>query len=103
LGKRSRKRSEWCPERRLIVHGVELEAWCRRWDIGTFDCPCGGCGKPLAFQPFAAGTLRGIVAIACACGYYEPCICGRDDHPHFGLPFGVVRDPRYGDLFDVPK
>lgn len=38
--------------------------------------------------PFVQGTLRGLQA--------PPCECGNER-----TPFGLVRDPAYGDLFDL--
>jgi hypothetical protein len=58
-----------------------------------------GCGAMLTTTiPFAQGTLRGLQAPPCVCGYHrEPK--GPDDvvsRP----PYALVRDPKFGDLFD---
>lgn len=73
--------------RLYIVHGVSAEAWSRRWGVEIFTHPCSECDYPCRTTiPFVQGQLRGLQA--------PPCPCGNDK-----TPFGVVRDPKYGDLF----
>lgn len=72
---------------RFIVHGVAAEAWAARWGIAIFTAPCSECGRPCTTTiPFVQGALRGLQA--------PPCACGNER-----TPFGLVRDPKYGDLF----
>jgi hypothetical protein len=71
----------------LVVYGVTAEEWTARYGVEAFSYPCDGCGTMLATTvPFAQGALRGLQAPRCACGNEL-------------TPFGVVRDPAYGDLF----
>ena len=73
---------------RLFVHGVTPEAWSARYGVEVFTYPCSACGAPCTTTlPFVQGQLRGLQA--------PPCSCGNEK-----TPFGVVRDPKYGDLFD---
>lgn len=73
---------------RFFVHGVTAEEWTARYGIDAFTWPCSECGRPLTTTiPFAQGTLRGLAAPTCVCGNER-------------TPFGLVRDPAYGDLFD---
>lgn len=77
----------------MLLHGINLEKWCKRWDMEPFDVPCPGCGKPVTCDiPFAQGQLRGLMGRACGCGYY--------DHPNHGLPYCAAREPKHGDLLD---
>jgi hypothetical protein len=94
---KSKRRHELDRAGWLLVHGVSAAAWCERWQIEPFSCPCRGCGAMLTpDQPFASGSLRGLVARPCACGYH--------DHQSRGTPYCVVRDPKHGDLFSgAPK
>lgn len=71
----------------LLVHGQDPDAWARRYDIEPFTHPCWRCGASLTTAlPFASGSLRGLVAPACACG-------------NTLTPYCIVRDPKHGDLF----
>ena len=72
---------------RFYVYGVTPEAWAKRYGIEVFSHPCFECGRVLTIAiPFAQGQLRGLQA--------PPCACGNER-----TPFGLVRDPAYGDLF----
>ncbi len=71
---------------RLYVHGITAEAWAKRFGIEVFTHPCSDCGRACTVSiPFAQGQLRGLQS--------PPCVCGNDK-----TPFGLVRDPKYGDL-----
>jgi hypothetical protein len=71
----------------LLVLGADPVKWAARFGIRSFSHPCGRCGCVLTTSiPFAYGQFRGLVAPHCECG---------NDRP----PYGIVRDPRYGDLF----
>jgi|SRR5688572_8121582 len=83
-------RSKW-----LIIHGADPEKWAKRYDIEPLSHPCYHCGVVQTTSiPFAAGTLRGLVALAHEC-------------------HGVVRNPPYcivgtmggglSELFAPPK
>lgn len=72
---------------RLLVYGITAAAWTARYGVEAFSYPCSECGRMCTTSiPFAQGTLRGLQA--------PPCACGNDR-----TPFGMVRDPAYGDLF----
>jgi hypothetical protein len=72
---------------RLIVHGVTVETWTKRYGVLPFSHPCSECGRMLTTTiPFAQGTLRGLAA--------PRCVCGNE-----ATPYGLVRDSAYGDLF----
>lgn len=76
---------------RLYVHGVTVKAWTARYGVQPFTHPCPECGRACTTSiPFAQGTLRGLQAPPCPCGYMAT--------PHGG-PYAVVRDPAAGDLF----
>lgn len=76
------------PKLRMIVHGITAEAWAKRWGIQPFSYPCSECGRMCTTSiPFAQGTLRGLQSPVCECGNER-------------TPYGVVRDPAHGDLFD---
>lgn len=85
--KRKKRRRGGKP--RLIIHGVSAEEWTRRYGVEPFSHPCYTC-KALrtADIPFRQGTLVGFTAP-------EKCACGDG-----GAPFAMMRDPKYGDLFD---
>lgn len=73
-------------EPRLYVYGVTAEEWSTRFGVESFSYPCSECGVVLTTSiPFSQGTLRGLQAPKCACGNEK-------------TPFGLVRDPAYGDL-----
>lgn len=75
-------------ERFLVALGVDPKRWAERYDIEPFTHPCSKCGALLTTTlPFAMGTLRGLLAPVCACG-------------NKNTPYGVVRDPAHGDLFN---
>lgn len=72
---------------RFYVHGISAEAWSKRYGVEAFSYPCSECGRMCTTTlPFAQGQLRGLQA--------PPCPCGNEK-----TPFGLVRDPKYGDLF----
>lgn len=78
---------------RLLVHGVTVEEWTKRYGVTPFTHPCYGCGHPLTTTiPFVQGQLRGLQAPKCECGEHDSGY----SHP----PYSIVRDPKYGDLFD---
>lgn len=71
----------------LLVRGQTPERWAERYGIEPFTHPCDVCGAALTTSiPFAANTLRGLLAPPCACG-------------NLNTPYCVVRDPKVGDLF----
>lgn len=71
---------------RLFVYGVPAEKWAARYGVEAFSHPCSECGRVLTTTlPFAQGTFRGLQA--------PKCVCGNEK-----TPFGLVRDPKYGDL-----
>lgn len=73
---------------RFFVHGVSAEAWVRRYGMTPFTHPCYHCARPLTTTiPFVQGSLRGLQAPTCACGYTQ-------------TPYVIMRDPKYGDLLD---
>lgn len=73
---------------RLYIYGVTAEEWTRRFGVEPFSHPCYVCARVLTTSlPFVQGTLRGLQAPRCECGDEQ-------------TPFAMVRDPRYGDLFD---
>lgn len=75
---------------RLIIHGADPKAWAERYDIEPFTRACRWCGiEQTTSIPFAQGTLRGLVA--------PPCKC---TDPNVNPPYCMVRDARFGDLFD---
>jgi hypothetical protein len=75
--------------KRWLVYGISQEAWTRRFGVEPFSHPCSECGEVLTTSlPFVQGQMRGLSAPRCKCG---------NDH----TPYAVVRDARYGDLFDV--
>ena len=72
---------------RFFIYGITAEEWTRRWGVEAFSYPCSECGRMCTTTiPFVQGSLRGLAS--------PPCPCGNDR-----TPFGVVRDPAYGDLF----
>lgn len=72
---------------RFLIYGVTAEAWSARYGVEAFSHPCFECGRILTTSiPFAQGQLRGLQA--------PPCECGNEK-----TPYGLVRDPAYGDLF----
>ncbi len=72
---------------RLIVHGITVEEWTARYGVEPFSHPCSECEILLTTTiPFIQGTLRGLCS--------PPCECGNEK-----TPYGIVRDPKYGDLF----
>jgi hypothetical protein len=72
---------------RLIVFGISAARWTERYGVEPFSHPCSECGRTLTTSlPFVQGALRGLMAPKCECG---------NDR----TPFGLVRDPAYGDLF----
>lgn len=72
---------------RFIVHGATAAEWTSRYGVEPFQHPCSECGRLLETTiPFIQGTLRGLSAPQCECGNEQ-------------TPFGLVRDPKYGDLF----
>lgn len=103
--RRTRERS--APQ--LYVHGVTVEEWSRRWGVKPFTTPCHGCGAPLTTSiPFVRGTLRGLEAPPCENGChktYTDWLAAGASMKHKGVinhpPYAVVRDPKYGDLFDM--
>ncbi len=73
---------------RFYVFGVTAEAWSRRYGIEVFSHPCSECGRMCTTtRAFAQGELRGLQS--------PPCECGNER-----TPFGLVRDPKYGDLLN---
>jgi len=71
---------------RFFVYGVTAEAWTKRYGVQAFSHPCSDCGRTCTTTiPFVQGTLRGLAS--------PPCVCG-----NVSTPYGMVRDPRYGDL-----
>lgn len=72
---------------RLFVFGATAAEWTARYGVDSFSHPCSECGRVLTTSiPFVQGALRGLQA--------PPCECGNK-----ATPFGLVRDPAYGDLF----
>lgn len=72
---------------RLYVHGVTADRWTARYGIEAFTAPCSECGRTCTTSiPFAQGALVGLQS--------PPCECGNER-----TPFGIMRDPKYGDLF----
>jgi hypothetical protein len=51
-------------------------------------------------RPFAQGTIRGLEAPPCPCGYHDVPEGATDKTVRNGTPFAIVRDPKVGDLFD---
>jgi hypothetical protein len=83
---------------RLYVHGVTVEQWTARYGVEPFTTHCPDCGAPMTTsRPFVQGTLRGLEAPRC------PCWPPENPDPNVVQswpPFALVRDPKYGDLFD---
>lgn len=85
---RSVKRRSRSGAPRLFVHGVTVEAWTKRWGLQPFSAPCYKCKRTCTTTlPFVQGTLIGLQAPPCECGHPTP-------------PFSLMRNPKYGDLFD---
>lgn len=77
-------------ERFLVVHGQDPKLWATRFDIQPIAAPCSRCEAAcITSVPFASGQLRGLMSPRCACG-------------NENTPYCLVRDPRFGDLFDGP-
>jgi hypothetical protein len=73
----------------LTIHGMDPKKWADRYGIVPFSAPCPDCGEIVTTTiPIAVQTLRGLMS---------RCICG-----HEGAPYCLVRDYKYGDLFDGP-
>lgn len=71
----------------LLLHGACPCKWAKRWGIEPFTTECYRCGAPATSSiPFAAGSLRGLIAPVCTCGHPTP-------------PYCVVRAYGHGDLF----
>jgi hypothetical protein len=71
----------------LRFHGVDPVGFARRHGIVPFTHPCQECSEPLTTSiPFAAGTLRGLIAPTC-----HRCGCEI-------TPYAVVRLLKAGDL-----
>lgn len=76
----------------MTVHGTTAVEWSRRYGIEPLMSDCHECGATLTTSiPFASlcGELRGLMAPECDCG-------------NSNTPYCLVRDPRFGDLFDGP-
>lgn len=74
-------------QQRLLIFGVSAARWTARYGVLPFSHPCLDCGRILTTTiPFVQGSLRGLQAPTCECGNEQ-------------TPFGLVRDPAYGDLF----
>ncbi len=74
--------------RLTVVKGITAKAWAKRYGIEIFTHPCSDCGRLATPSiPFAQGQLRGLQAPPCR-------TCG-----NVRTPFGMVRDPKHGDLF----
>lgn len=72
---------------RLLVYGVTVEAWTKRYGVEPFSHPCSKCERMCTTTiPFAQGTFRGLAS--------PPCECGNES-----TPYALVRDPAFGDLF----
>lgn len=70
----------------LRVLGQDPQAWALRYGLEPFSHPCDSCGATMTTSiPFACGSLRGLLAPACACGNRYP-------------PYCLVRAPGRGDL-----
>lgn len=91
----------------LFVYGISAEAWARRYGIQPFSTPC-QCGEILTTTlPFARGTLRGLQAPECKNGCHDSYSKWKKlgcPINHKGIinypPYAMVRDPKFGDLFD---
>ena len=75
---------------RLLIYGIAAEEWTARYGVEPFSHPCASCGQILTTSiPFVQGQFRGLQAPCCECGTTE-----------WKPPYAIVRDPKYGDLFD---
>lgn len=51
------------------IRDVDLEEWCKEYELDVFDHPCSKCGRTLTVNvPFTAGELNGLTSRVCACG-----------------------------------
>lgn len=55
----------------LYLHGEDVRAFCEKWDLEPFTCPC-KCGSPLTTTiPFVHGRLRGLTSPPCKNGCHN--------------------------------
>jgi len=77
----------------LVVHNVDLNEWCDRYDLETFWGVCGGCKRRVFVdQPFVAKKRRGLVA--------SPCLCGSEHAPFSYIDIGY--DEINLNFLDIP-
>ena len=58
----------------LVVYGVDIDSWCKKYGLEPFIVPCFICGNDMLVNiPFIAKNRRGIIS--------EPCRCGDDNVP----------------------
>ena len=91
----------------LLIYGMDVTVWCKRWGLEPFTCLC-SCGQSLTTSiPFVRGTLRGLYAPPCVNGCHDSWVEFRrlgERLDHKGTinwpPHALVRDQRYGTIFD---
>jgi hypothetical protein len=63
------------------ILNVDIDAWCKRYEITVFEGKCSECGKKSTANRafFAQNGVRGL--------FCSPCECGNDQ-----LPFTMISD-----------
>lgn len=70
----------------IAALGQDPSSWAKRWGLTVVKGKCPKCGTPLETTvPFFCGEYRGLRSPRCSCG-------------HFGAPYTLTRDPKFGDL-----
>jgi hypothetical protein len=74
----------------LVVHNVDLNQWCKKYDLVPFTRNCRKCGDELKVNvPFIAQDRRGLCA--------EPCSCGNKSVPFTYIDFNFPCTPLEAD------
>jgi hypothetical protein len=87
----------------MIIYNVDLNKWCKKYEIEPFIAICPDCGADVPVKyPFMEAERVGLISLPCECGCEnEPQIfVYRDpDHPFNNLPPWHPPQPKFKLVF----